>query len=192
MTRPLSNDLRRRVVTAVVDGGMTRRGAARRFGSAVDGDQVGRCLAPHGELEAEGARWRQALAADRGTGRGGSGIGGRDPGHDAGGDRHPSGRRARSAGLPERRVALLPPPRHHLQKKRRTPASSSALTCSGEGAPGSRHSPTSTLRSSSSSMRQALPPRWRDARAGLRAGIAAAHPYLMGTGRPQPSSARSG
>ena len=34
MTQPLSNDLRRRVVTAVVDGGMTRRGAARRFGIA--------------------------------------------------------------------------------------------------------------------------------------------------------------
>ena len=34
MTRPLSNDLRRRVVTAVVDGGMTRRGAAKRFGIA--------------------------------------------------------------------------------------------------------------------------------------------------------------
>ena len=34
MTRPLSNDLRHRVVTAVVDGGMTRRGAARRFGIA--------------------------------------------------------------------------------------------------------------------------------------------------------------
>ena len=34
MTQPLSNDLRRRVVTAVVDGGMSRRGAARRFGIA--------------------------------------------------------------------------------------------------------------------------------------------------------------
>ena len=34
MTRPLSNDLRRRVVTAVADGGMSRRGAARRFGIA--------------------------------------------------------------------------------------------------------------------------------------------------------------
>ena len=33
MTRPLSDDLRRRVVTAV-DGGMLRRGAAKRFGSA--------------------------------------------------------------------------------------------------------------------------------------------------------------
>lgn len=34
MTRPLSDDLRRRVVTAV-DGGMSRRGAAARFGVAV-------------------------------------------------------------------------------------------------------------------------------------------------------------
>ncbi len=34
MTRPLSNDLRRRAVRAVVDGGMSRRGAARRFGIA--------------------------------------------------------------------------------------------------------------------------------------------------------------
>ena len=34
MTRPLSNDLRCRVVTAVVEGGMTRRGAAKRFGIA--------------------------------------------------------------------------------------------------------------------------------------------------------------
>ena len=34
MTRPLSNDLRCRVVTAVVEGDMTRRGAAKRFGIA--------------------------------------------------------------------------------------------------------------------------------------------------------------
>ena len=33
MTRPLSDDLRRRVVTAV-DDGMPRRGAAKRFGIA--------------------------------------------------------------------------------------------------------------------------------------------------------------
>ena len=33
MTRPLSDDLRRRVVTAV-DDGMSRRGAAKRFGIA--------------------------------------------------------------------------------------------------------------------------------------------------------------
>ena len=34
MTRPLPDDLRRRVVTAV-DDGMSRRGAARRFGTAL-------------------------------------------------------------------------------------------------------------------------------------------------------------
>ncbi len=33
MTRPLSNDLRRRLISAV-DGGMSRRSAARRFGVA--------------------------------------------------------------------------------------------------------------------------------------------------------------
>ena len=33
MTRPLSDDLRRRVVRAV-DNGMSRRGAAKRFGIA--------------------------------------------------------------------------------------------------------------------------------------------------------------
>ena len=32
MTRPLSIDLRRQVVTAVVDGDMSRRSAAKRFG----------------------------------------------------------------------------------------------------------------------------------------------------------------
>ena len=32
MARPLSNDLRRQVVTAAVDGGMSRRSAAKQFG----------------------------------------------------------------------------------------------------------------------------------------------------------------
>ena len=34
MTRPFLNDLCRRVVTPVVDGGMTRRSAAKRLGIA--------------------------------------------------------------------------------------------------------------------------------------------------------------
>ncbi len=34
MARALSNDLRRRVVAAVMEGGMSRRGAAKRFGIA--------------------------------------------------------------------------------------------------------------------------------------------------------------
>ncbi len=32
MIRPLSNDLRRQVVTVVVDGGMSRRSTAKQFG----------------------------------------------------------------------------------------------------------------------------------------------------------------
>ena len=193
MTRPLSNDLRRRVVTAVVDGGMTRRGAAKRFGiapsTAIKWVHAWRRTGSY-RPRAQGGR--QAFAADRGARRGGPRAPGRDPGHDPGGDRRSPGERARGAGLPERRVALLSPPRHHLQKKRRTPASSNELTCCDAGAPGSRPSPISTLKGSSSSMRQGLPPRWRDAAAGLCAGIAAGRRCLMGTGRPPPSSARSG
>lgn len=34
MARALSDDLRRREVTAVVEGGMSRRGAAKQFGAA--------------------------------------------------------------------------------------------------------------------------------------------------------------
>ena len=83
---------------------------------AFDGDQVGSGLAANRLLSAQATRWRQALAADRGTSRGGPGAGRRDPGHDAGGDRGPPGERAWAAGLPKHRVALLPPPRHHLQK----------------------------------------------------------------------------
>ena len=83
---------------------------------AFDGDQVGSGLAANRLLSAQATRWRQALAADRGTGRGGPGAGRIDPGHDAGGDRGPSGERAWAAGLPEHRVTLLPPPGDHLQK----------------------------------------------------------------------------
>ena len=193
MTRPLSNDLRRRVVTAVVDGGMSRRSAARRFG-----------IAPSTAIKWVSAwrrtgSWRpRAQGGDRRSQR----IEARaevvlalldeTPDMTLAEIAAPPGGRARPAGLPERGVALLSPPRHHLQKKPRTPASSNALTCSGAGAPGSKPSPISTLRSSSSSMKQARPPRWRDARAGLRADRGAAPLCPMATGRPQPSSVPSG
>ena len=147
MTQPLSNDLRRRVVTAV-DGGMSAAGSGEAlWHRAFYGDQVGLRLAANGQLSAQAARRRQALAPDRGTCRDGSGAGRRDPGHDAGGDRGSSGERARGAGLPEHGVALLPPPRHHLQKKRLTPTSSNVLTCCDAGGPGSTPSPISTLNS---------------------------------------------
>ena len=190
MTRPLSNDLRRRVVTAVVDGGMLRRGAARRFG-----------IAPSTAIKWVHAwrrtgSWRpRAQGGDRRSQR----IEARaevvlalvdeTPDMTPGGDRRSSRERARAAGLPKRRVALLPPPRHHLQNKPRTPASSNDLTCCDAGTPGSRPSPLSIPESSSSSTRPAPAPRWRDAAAGLCADIAAGRRCLTGTGRPQPSSA---
>ena len=127
MTRPLSNDLRRRVVTAMVDGGMSRRGAARRFG-----------IAPSTAIKWVDA-WRR--------------MGSYRP-RAQGGDRRSQRIEARAEvvlalveetpdmtlaeitthledehglqGVPEHRVALLPSSGDHLQKKRHTPASSSA------------------------------------------------------------------
>ena len=75
MTRLLSNGSRRRVVTAVVDGGMSRRRAANRFGiapwAAIKWVHAWR---RKGQLSGESAKRRQALAMDRGTRRGGSGY----------------------------------------------------------------------------------------------------------------------
>ena len=118
MARCLSDDLRRRVVAAVVDGGMSRRGAAKQFGVAPSTaiKWVG-CVPADRELAAGAAGRRPALAAHRGAGRGGARPDRGDAGHDAGGDRGPSGGRARAAGLAEHGVALLPPLRRDVQKK---------------------------------------------------------------------------
>ena len=189
MTRPLSNDLRHRMVTAVVDGGMARRCAARRFG-----------IAPSTAIKWVDAWHRTGSYRPRAQG----------------GDRRSQRIEARAevvlALVDETPDMTLAEIATHLEnehglrvsqstvwrffhrrgitfkKKRRTPASSSTMTCCDEGAPGSRHSPTSSLRSSSLSTKQGLPPRWRGAQAGRGAGIAAARPCLMGIGRPQPSS----
>ena len=189
MAQALSDDLRRRVVAAVVEGGMSRRSAALRD-RAVDGDQVGGCVAAHWQLPARAAGRRPALAADRGAGRGGPRPDRGDARHDAGGDRGASGGRARAAGLAEHGVALLPPPRRHVQKKPRMPASSSAWTCCNAGGPGSRPSPASTPTGWSSSTRPGRRPRWPGDAAGRRADNAAAPRCRTGTGRPPPSSAR--
>ena len=190
MTRPLSDDLRRRVVTAVVDGGMTRRGAARRFG-----------IAPSTAIKWVDA-WRRT-GSYRPRAQGGDRRSRRIEAHAevvlALVDETPDMTLAEIATHLEDEHGLRVSQStvwrffHRrgitFKKKRRTPASSSALTCCVAGAPGSTPNPISTLRSSSSSMKQALPPRWRDARAGRYADIAAARLYPMGTGRPQPSSA---
>ncbi len=205
MAQALSDDLRRRVVAAVMEGGMSRRGAAQRFGIAPSTaiKWVDACR-PDRQLPARAAGRRPALAADRGAGRGGARPDRGDAGHDAGGDRRASGGRARAAGLAEHGVALLPPPGHHVQKKPRMPASSSAWTCCGAAAPGSRPSPASTPTGWSSSMvrrtvaegrvsrRTGRRPRWPGDAAGLCADSAAARRCRTGTGRPPPSSAPCG
>ena len=191
MTQPLSNDLRRRVVVAV-DGGMLRRGAAKRFG-----------IAPSTAIKWVGAWRRTGSYRPRAKG----------------GDNRSHRIEARAAVVlalveetPDMTLAEIA---CHLQsehgvrvsqstvwrffhrrgitlspsKKTLTPASSSELTCCGDGGPGSKPSPLSTLKGSSSSTRPAPPPRWRDAAAGLRADTVAGHRSRTDTGRPPPSSA---
>ena len=188
MTRPLSDDLRRRVVTAV-DDGMSRRGAARRFG-----------IAPSTAI-----KWVRAWRL----------TGSYRP-RPQGGDNRSHRIEARAETVltlveetPDvtlAEIAVHLENEHGLRvsqstvwrffhrrgitfKKTRTPTSSNVPMCCDAGGPGSRPSPISTLTSSSSSMRPAPPPRWRDAQAGLCADIGAGRRSPMGTGRPPPSSA---
>ena len=188
MTRPLSDDLRRRVVAAV-DDGMSRQEAARRFG-----------IAPSTAI-----KWVRAWRL----------TGSYRP-RAQGGDRRSQRIEARAETVlalleatPDMTLAEIAAhleSEHGLRvsqstvwrffrrrritfKKTRTPASSNDLMCCAAGGPGSRPSPISTPISSSSSTRPAPPPRWRGAAAGLCADIAAGRRCPMGTGRPPPSSA---
>ena len=147
MTQPLSNDLRRRVVTAV-DGGMSRRGAAKRFG-----------IAPSTAIKWVCAWQRTGSYRPR----------------PQGGDRRSHRIEARAetvlALVEETPDMTLAEIAVHLEsahgvrvsqstvwrffhrrgitfkKKRLTPASSSDLTCCDAGGPGSTPSPISTLNS---------------------------------------------
>ena len=189
MTRPLSDDLRRRVAAAV-DDGMSRRGAAKRFG-----------IAPSTAIKWVRA-WRltgsyrpRAQGGDRRSQR----IGARAETVLALVEETPDMMLAEIAAHLESehglRVSQSTVWRFFLRRtaspstKPRTPASSNVLTCCSAGEPGSKPSPLSTLTGSSSSMRPAPPPRWRDAAAGLCAAIGAGRRSPMGTGRPPPSSA---
>ena len=202
MTRPLSNDLRRRVVTAVVDGGMSRRGAARRFGiapsTAIKWVSACRRTGSYRPRAQSGARRSQRIETHAGRCLRWS-------------------MRPRDMTLAE--IATHLEDEHGVRVSQstvwrffhrrcitfkingRTPASSNGLTCSGTARPGAKPSPISSPRSTSSSMvrrtvaegrvnrRTGLPPGWRDDRAGLCADSAAVRRFLTGTGRPRPSSA---
>ena len=183
MTRPLSDDLRRRVVTAVGDG-MPRRGAAKRFG-----------IAPSTAI-----KWVRVWR-----------LAGSYRPRPQGGDNRSHRIEARAETVlalveetPDMTLAEIAAyleNEHGLRvyqstvwrffhrcgitfKKRLTPASSNVLMCCDAGAPGPRPSPALTLKGSSSSMRRAYPPRWRGAAAGLCAEIGAGRPCLTATVRP--------
>ena len=116
MTQPLSNDLRRRVVTAV-DGGMSRRGAAKRFGIAPSTAIKWVCA-----WQLTGSYRPRPQGGDRRSHR----IEARAETVLALVEETPDMTLAEiavhlesahgGAGLPEHGVALLPPPRHYLQK----------------------------------------------------------------------------
>ncbi len=165
MTKPLSSDLRERLIEAVA----ARHEPAGCGGSVRDcgvhGGEVGAPVARHGQQCAAAAGWRQALRSDRSPCRGDTWAGRRDARHHAGGDCQPSGAAARRAVRAKHGLAVARSPRHDIQKKPRTPASRTGRTSPREdrlGAPLRQ----SLIRSvSSSSMRPARRPRWPALRA---------------------------
>lgn len=191
MTKPLSTDLRERLVSAV-EGGMTRQSAAKRFGIATSTaikwvDQWCRT----GDVGPP-ARRGSSFAPARGPCRG-------NPGADRGHARHhleraggASGRDARGEGSSEHDLAAARPAWNDVQKKPRTPASNSGLTSCGNARPGSPPSRSWSRSAWSSSTRRELRPRWPADADGHRAASVAGHRYPMGTGRSLPSSAPCG
>ncbi len=191
MTRPLSNDLRKRVVSAV-DGGMSRRAAAERFGVAVStaikwvarwrstgnvrpraqgGDKRSRPIEVHaGEILSWVAEKPDMTLAEI------------------------------TLQLTETHGLKVAPSsvwrfldRHGMTvKKPRTPASNSVLTFCADAGVGSRPSPISTRSGWCSSTKPERRPKWRGAMAGRCAANAAARRCRMVIGRPPPSSARCG
>lgn len=189
MTRPLSNDLRRRLIDAVLSG-LSRRAAAERFG-----------VAPSTAI-----RWVESYHK---TGR-------PDP-RAQGGDKRSHRIEAHGPELlalieeaPDItlvemaehlreaygwRVAVLDgvaisgSPRDHLQKKPHTPASSTGLMFWRAAGFGLNTRQISTPSALSLSMRRELQPKWQGCAGVHCAGHAAAHPFRTAIGKPQPLSA---
>ena len=116
MVRPLSVDLRSRVVAAV-DGGLSRRQAAARFGVSIcECDPLDVACADHRRCRASAARWRQAFSPDRSARPGDLGSGGAEVGHHAGRAARPP-RRARRVFCAVDDLEVLRAPQDHAQKK---------------------------------------------------------------------------
>ena len=191
MTRPLSNDLRERVIGVVGGGAFEAGGRGAVWDCGCDGGALGPELAGERFNSAPASGWRPALASDRSARRRAAFARCEDAGHHAAGTR----RAPPQGAWPARRgidgLAIPRPPRHDLQKKPRTPASSKGLMYWPGGAPGSPPSPIWTPSVWSSSMRPAPPPKWRGCAGGRCAASVAGRPFLTVTGRRRPLSAAS-
>ena len=109
-------DLRGRALAAV-DGGMSRRAAAGRFGGiGFCCDPVGRGAACGGRLRPQAARRRHAVSTDRGAARGGDGRVGGGARPEPRGTARPLGR-ARDRSVDLSALAVLPTPWPDAQKK---------------------------------------------------------------------------
>lgn len=190
MTKSISEDLRSRVIAAV-DGGLSRRAAAERFGIAV----------------ASAVRWVrewQETGSTRAKPQGGDMRSRRiEAYHDfilGAIEAQVNITLVELAELlrselwcrvrPEHGLALSRSPLDDRQKKRRTPASRSGPTFSRGGAPGSRLSLISILSGWYLSMRPAHRRKWRACEDGPRAARGVDRPSHMGTGKRPPSQAR--
>ena len=109
----LSDDLRKRVVDAVVEGGLSRNAAAKRFEVSIASAVRWEALRDHGR-DFAGAFWRRSpLPPHRGASRLSSGPDPPHAGHHAAGNKGAPYRQLRRAFLFVRAVALLRPSRDH-------------------------------------------------------------------------------
>ena len=184
MTKPLSSDLRERLIESVA-AGMSRRAAADR-------GEMGAPVARYGQQGTTAPGRRQALRSDRSPCQGDPWAGRRDARRHAVGDCQPSGAWARRAVCTKRGLALPRSPRHDVQKKRRTPASRSARTSPRKDKPGAPRRQSLIRSVLSSSTRPVHRPRWPGSAGGHCAAPAAWVRSRTVIGRRRHSSAASG
>ena len=183
MPKPLSIDLRERVLAAVA-GECPKSGGRAVWGGALNRDQVGCDLARERPRPSPHRGWRPTFASDRDPRRGDSGVAGGDPRCHAG---RSDGRPCASAwppGEPQHSVAILCASGHHVQEEDRARLRAGTPPMwYGADRRGGLANPIWTLHSWSSSMRPGRRPRWHGDQGAPRAGNAAGHRSRTGTGR---------
>jgi len=113
----LSDDLRKRVVEAVVSGGLSRNSAAKRSKSHRERRALGQAIRSDGRNVAEALGRRSPLWPHRSPSRLPHGADPAHAGHHPAGDPGASDQELRRAFFAFRALALLRPSRRHVQKK---------------------------------------------------------------------------